>query len=46
MVKELAEGRVYISILNPHYGKDIGEKLLLQILHEGGISREDWLSAI
>lgn len=44
MVKELAEERVYFSIPNPHHGKDIGVKLLIQILHEGSISREEWLS--
>jgi hypothetical protein len=44
MVRELAEERVYISIPNPHHGKDIGVKLLFQILHEAGISREEWLS--
>lgn len=44
MVRELAEGRVYVNIPNPHHGKDIGVKLLFQILHEGGISREEWLS--
>jgi hypothetical protein len=40
----LAEGRVYVSIPNPHHGKEIGVKLLIQILHEGGIPREEWLS--
>ncbi len=39
MVKELAEGRVYVSIPNPHHGKDIGVKLLIQILHEDSISK-------
>jgi hypothetical protein len=30
--------------LSPHHGKDIGVKLLFQILREAGISREEWLS--
>ena len=45
MIKELAEGRVYVSIPNPHHKKDISVKLLIQILHESGISRDEWLSA-
>jgi predicted RNA binding protein YcfA (HicA-like mRNA interferase family) len=44
MVKELAKGRVYVTIPNPHHGKDLGVGLLAQILKEGEISREDWLS--
>jgi predicted RNA binding protein YcfA (HicA-like mRNA interferase family) len=44
MVRELADERVYVSIPNPHHGKDIGVKLLFRVLHEGGISREEWLS--
>jgi len=44
MVKELEEGRVYVSIPNPHHGKDIRVKQLIQFLHEGSISREEWFS--
>jgi hypothetical protein len=44
MVRELEERRVYVSIPNPHHGKDICVKLLIRILHEGGISREEWFS--
>jgi predicted RNA binding protein YcfA (HicA-like mRNA interferase family) len=36
MVRESAEERVYVSIPNPHHGKDIGVKLLFQILREAG----------
>ena len=32
-----------ISIPNPHGGKDIGGKLLRDILSQAGISREEWL---
>ena len=46
MTKELTEGRIYVSIPNPHHGKDIGVKLLAQILHESGISRDEWLTAM
>ena len=45
MVGKLTEGRVYVTIPNPHHGKDIGVGILAQILREGGISREEWLSA-
>jgi hypothetical protein len=31
MVKELAKGRVYVTIPNLHHGKDLGVKLLAQI---------------
>jgi hypothetical protein len=30
MVKELEEGRVYVSIPNPHHGKDIRVKIFSQ----------------
>ena len=44
MVKMLNRGRVYVTIPNLHHGKDFGIGLLAQILKEGEISREDWLS--
>jgi predicted RNA binding protein YcfA (HicA-like mRNA interferase family) len=45
MVRELEEGRVYITIPNPHHGKDIDIGILKQILKAAGISRDEWLSA-
>jgi predicted RNA binding protein YcfA (HicA-like mRNA interferase family) len=45
MVKELAEERIYVTIPNPHHGRDIDVKLLARILREAGVSREDWFSA-
>ena len=44
MVKELAKGRVYVTIPYPHHGQDFSIGLLVQILKEGEISREEWLS--
>jgi hypothetical protein len=44
MVKELPKGRIYVTIPNPHHGQDFGVGLLAQILKEGEISREEWLS--
>ena len=44
MIRKLAKGRVYVTIPNPHHGKDFGIGLLAQILKEGEISREEWLS--
>jgi len=36
---------VFVMIPNPHHGEEISVKLLLIVLKEAGISREDWLSA-
>jgi len=36
---------VFVMIPNPHHGEEISVKLLLIILKEAGISRDDWLSA-
>lgn len=44
MVRELAEERVYVTIPNPHHGRDIDVKLLAQILREADISRDEWFS--
>jgi predicted RNA binding protein YcfA (HicA-like mRNA interferase family) len=44
MIKELAKGRIYVTIPNPHHGQDFSVGLLAQILKEGEISREEWLS--
>jgi predicted RNA binding protein YcfA (HicA-like mRNA interferase family) len=45
MIKQLPSERVYVTIPNPHRGKDIGVGILTQILREGGISRDEWFSA-
>lgn len=45
MVKKLAEGRIYVTVPNPHHGKDIGVEILAQLLRESDIRREEWLSA-
>jgi hypothetical protein len=34
-----------IIIPNPHHGEEIGLDLLVKILRDGGISREEWFSA-
>jgi predicted RNA binding protein YcfA (HicA-like mRNA interferase family) len=34
-----------IIIPNPHHGEMIGLDLLVKILRDGGISREEWFSA-
>jgi len=44
MVKDLATGRVYVTIPNLHHGRDLGVKHIAQILKEGELSREEWLS--
>ncbi|MDM7935682.1 MAG: type II toxin-antitoxin system HicA family toxin [Methanothrix sp.] len=41
----MVKGDIRVVIPNPHRGRDIGARLLAQILKEAGISREDWLSA-
>jgi predicted RNA binding protein YcfA (HicA-like mRNA interferase family) len=40
MVKEMAEGRLYMTIPNPHHGEDIGVGLLAEILRK--ISHVEW----
>lgn len=37
----LVQGEVRVTIPNPHKG-DIGRELLARILHQAGISREEW----
>jgi predicted RNA binding protein YcfA (HicA-like mRNA interferase family) len=44
MVKEMTEGRLYVTIPNPHHGEDIGVGLLVEILRKAKISREEWFS--
>ena len=41
----MVKGDIRVAIPNSHRDKDIGVRLLVQILKEAGISREDWLSA-
>jgi len=36
---------VFVMIPNPHHGEKISIKLLLIILKQAGISRDEWLSA-
>ena len=45
MIRELEEGRAYITIRNPHHGKDIDVSILKQIPKAAGISRDEWFSA-
>jgi predicted RNA binding protein YcfA (HicA-like mRNA interferase family) len=40
----MVNGNIRVTIPNLHHGKDLGVKLLAQILKEAEISREDWLS--
>lgn len=35
---------VFVMIPNPHHGEEISVKLLLIVLKEAGIGRDDWLS--
>jgi predicted RNA binding protein YcfA (HicA-like mRNA interferase family) len=44
MVKERGMGRIYVTIPHPHHGQDFSVGLLAQILKEGEISRDEWLS--
>jgi predicted RNA binding protein YcfA (HicA-like mRNA interferase family) len=44
MVKKHVEERVYITIPNPHHGKDIDVGILKQILRAADISRDEWFS--
>jgi len=40
----MIRGMDAIIIPNPHHGEEIGVELLVKILRDGGISREDWIS--
>ena len=42
IMPSMVRGTNSVRIPNPHK-KEIGVNLLLEILREGGISREDWL---
>ena len=41
--QHMVKGPVQLTIPNPHGGSDIGVNLLKLILHEAGISRQEWL---
>lgn len=39
----MVKGNLTLTIPNPH-GKDIGREFLAKILHQAGITREEWES--
>ncbi len=41
----MAKGDDSVVIPNSHRGEDIGVDLLIKILKQAGISRDDWLDA-
>ncbi|RQW77698.1 MAG: type II toxin-antitoxin system HicA family toxin [Methanothrix sp.] len=41
----MVKGETRVTIPNSHQGKDIGVKLLMQVLKEAGVGREDWFRA-
>ena len=41
----MVKGDIRVTIPNTHQGKDIGVRLLTQVLKEAGIGRRDWLQA-
>jgi predicted RNA binding protein YcfA (HicA-like mRNA interferase family) len=41
----MTKGDIRVTIPNVHHGKDIGIRLLTQILQECDISRDEWLSS-
>jgi len=41
----MVKGNIRVTIPNPHHGKEIGTRLLAQILRSADISRDEWLSA-
>ena len=41
----MVKGDIRVTIPNTHQGKDIGVRLLAQVLKEAGIGRKDWLQA-
>jgi predicted RNA binding protein YcfA (HicA-like mRNA interferase family) len=41
----MVKGDIRVTIPNTHQGKDIGVRLLTQVLKEAGIGRGDWLKA-
>ena len=43
--QHMVKDGIFVMIPNPHHDEKISIKLLLIILKEAGISREQWLSA-
>jgi hypothetical protein len=43
--QHMVKDGVFVMIPNPHHGEKISVKLLLIILKEAGIRRDEWLSA-
>jgi hypothetical protein len=41
----MTEGAVRIKLPNGHHGQDIGVDLLVRILRDSGISRDEWFKA-
>ncbi|MCX6679495.1 MAG: type II toxin-antitoxin system HicA family toxin [Methanothrix sp.] len=41
----MVKGDIRVTIPNTHQGKEIGVRLLTQVLKEAGIGRMDWLQA-
>lgn len=41
----MVRGETRVTIPNLHKGRDIGVRLLIQVLKEGEIDRADWISA-
>ncbi|MDD4652188.1 MAG: type II toxin-antitoxin system HicA family toxin [Methanothrix sp.] len=39
----MVKGGIRVTIPNTHQGKDIGVRLLAQVLKEAGIERKEWL---
>jgi len=38
----MTKGAVRVKLPNPHHGQDIGADLLVRILRDSGISRDEW----
>ena len=43
--QHMTKGSIQLTIPNPHHRKDIGVQLLKLLLHEAGVSRDDWFNA-
>ncbi len=41
----MVRGETRVTIPNLHKGKDIGVRLLMQVLKEAEIDRDDWISS-
>jgi predicted RNA binding protein YcfA (HicA-like mRNA interferase family) len=40
----MTKGTVRVKLPNPHHGQDIGADLLVRILRDSGINRDEWFS--